>query len=293
MSVNYSKDMQKRKLTFYIASRSDFPLTVRREKNQRNSRVLHAHDYIELVCVYGGSGTHLLNGESFPLREGSVLIIPRDIAHGYEVADDEVLQLFNVLYHPEQLPFDQLGLFHINGFKQLFTPLNNTPVIHFDIGRKNMAQIAALLKQFMAEEEAALPGSQSSRLALATLIMCKIIRFYPGKLLSETPTAGIIRQVQKYLDTHSPAECSISKLTRIAHMSRSNLLKLFKDATGLSPRQYQLQMQLDKACRALKNTLLPVADIAVMCGFVDTNYFSRLFHKHMGVSPRQYRKENK
>ena len=285
--------MYKRKLTFYLASKADFPMTVLWEKRQKNTVNLHTHDYIELVCISEGSATHRLQGENFPIRRGSIFIIPREVSHGYNVHENENLSLYNILYQPENLPFDQLDLNHIPGFKQLFMPLQNATVIHFEIGEKDMAEITSLLEQFIRESEENKAGSRSCCLALMMLIMCKLARLYTGNLPPEAPQESVIRQVQEFLNIHPPSECTINKLSKIAHMSRSNLLKLFKNSTGLSPRQYQLQRQLHKACNALKETELPIAVIAENCGFVDTNYFSRLFHKHIGVSPRQYRKENK
>ena len=102
--------MYKRKLSFYLASKADFPMTVLWEKRQKNTVNLHTHDYIELVCVSGGSATHRLQGENFPIRRGSIFIIPREVSHGYDVHEDENLSLYNILYQPENLPFDQLDL---------------------------------------------------------------------------------------------------------------------------------------------------------------------------------------
>ena len=284
--------MYRRKLTLYLASKADFPLTVRWEKRQNSLFSLHTHDYVELVCVSEGSGIHLLEGEIFPIRAGSVFIIPREVSHGYSVGDDENLSLYNILYQPENLNFDQLDLCNIPKFKQLFMPLHNSTVIHFEIGEKNMAEIVLLLKQFIRENEENKPGSRCCCMALMMMIMCKLTRLYADELPPEAPNESVIRYVQEYLNIHPPAECAINKLAKIAHMSRSNLLKLFKNASGLSPRQYQLRHQLHKACNALKETALPIAVIAENCGFNDTNYFSRIFCKHIGIPPRQYRKEN-
>ena len=285
--------IERKEIAFYLNGKNDFPLTLRLIEDQVDMPAFHSHDFVEIVCVFDGSGTHHLTGESFQLHNGSVFIIPPGVAHRFEIKDNEKLSLFNIIYQPEKLPLCQPELRNLPKFKQLFMPLCNAAVPRFDIGEKNMAETVSLLEQFMAEAQSALPDSRSCQTALMTLLMCKLFRLYPGDLPLEASAENAIREVQEFLNTHPSQECSINRLARIARMSRSNLLKRFKEATGLPPHQYQLLRQLNKACAELKTTTMPIADIAIDCGFTDTNYFSRLFSRHIGVSPRQYRKDNR
>ena len=47
----------------------------------------HQHEYVELVCVYDGEGTHVIEGRRIPLTQGDIFVIPRGISHGYLVAE--------------------------------------------------------------------------------------------------------------------------------------------------------------------------------------------------------------
>jgi AraC-like DNA-binding protein len=66
----------------------------------------------------------------------------------------------------------------------------------------------------------------------------------------------------------------------------------FKQATGLPPGQYQIQIRLNQARRLLRNSRLSVDAIAKQLGFDSIYYFSRLFKKKTGQSPLAFRKEN-
>lgn len=73
------------------------------------------------------------------------------------------------------------------------------------------------------------------------------------------------------------------------HMSISTLSRMFKHHTGLTPLQFLLNIRLSAAKNLLKDTNLTISEISSMVGYDNPLYFSRLFHKHVGITPRDYR----
>lgn len=67
--------------------------------------------------------------------------------------------------------------------------------------------------------------------------------------------------------------------------------KAFKEITGQSPGQYQLNLKIQKACRMLHETNLSISEIAFQNGFESEYYFSRMFKNKMSKSPSAYRKD--
>lgn len=63
----------------------------------------------------------------------------------------------------------------------------------------------------------------------------------------------------------------------------------FKEYTGQTPLQYILGIRLSTAKRMLENTDYSISEISASIGYDNALYFSRLFHKHVGVSPKEYR----
>ncbi len=80
-------------------------------------------------------------------------------------------------------------------------------------------------------------------------------------------------------------------LVRELAMGYSKFRKLFKQATGQSPNQYHINLRLDKAKELLSTTNLNVTEVAYQLGFDSVFYFSRLFKKKNGVSPKSYREK--
>jgi len=81
----------------------------------------------------------------------------------------------------------------------------------------------------------------------------------------------------------------IDQLLEEIPMSYSKFRQAFKKATGLSPNQYYLDIRLNKAKELLTSTSLSVNEIAYHTGFESIFYFSKLFKKKSGISPKDYR----
>ena len=77
-----------------------------------------------------------------------------------------------------------------------------------------------------------------------------------------------------------------------AGYSPSYLRHFFRREFGVSPGRYRLLFRLDTACRLLRETGAPIAEIAEETGFHDLKNFYRMFRKHTGMTPGEYRTEN-
>jgi AraC family transcriptional regulator len=84
-------------------------------------------------------------------------------------------------------------------------------------------------------------------------------------------------------------ELSLEMLSTAACLSKYHFLRLFRTAYGYSPHQYIQQLRIERARALLSRTNTPVADLADLLGFVNSQSFSRLFSQRMGVSPSRYR----
>jgi len=92
-----------------------------------------------------------------------------------------------------------------------------------------------------------------------------------------------------YVKHNYRSPLSMANLTEISGMSESHVLRVFKQHMGCSPFQYISRLRLEAATGALIQTDRSITDIALDLGFNDSNYFTRLFRKRLGLSPREYR----
>ena len=82
----------------------------------------------------------------------------------------------------------------------------------------------------------------------------------------------------------------LDELTQKLHISKSNIIRIFKKRYGTTPYEYLLNTKIETAKVLLLNTQIPVKEIANRLCISDEHYFSSLFYARVGVRPRQFRK---
>jgi two-component system, response regulator YesN len=104
----------------------------------------------------------------------------------------------------------------------------------------------------------------------------------------------LIRQAKAYIEHHhTDAELSLNKLAAQANLSASHFSAVFSQETGQTFKEYLTAIRINKAKELLRMTMLRSAEIAYQVGYNDPHYFSSAFKKNTGLSPIQFRSQNK
>ena len=107
----------------------------------------------------------------------------------------------------------------------------------------------------------------------------------------DTVENGYVRQTQEYIRAHYAEGFTSKEIAELCGLSYKYAGTLFKNATGRTIKEYQCILRLHKAEQLLTETDLLVAEIAQLAGFSDVFYFSKVFRREKGCTPRDYRKE--
>ena len=99
-----------------------------------------------------------------------------------------------------------------------------------------------------------------------------------------------IRQILVTIDASPDSDLSLKRFANELFLNTSYLSSLFKKETGITLTDYVNQHRIDYAKRLLKSTALSIQTIASTVGISDIHYFTRLFRRIAGCSPREFRK---
>ena len=102
-----------------------------------------------------------------------------------------------------------------------------------------------------------------------------------------------IQEAVNYMEHNYAQEVTVERLAEVCGLNRSYFSKIFREAMGCPPQEFLIRLRLSKAAEQMKSTKAPIGEIAALCGYPNQLHFSRAFKKRYGVSPREWRIQNK
>ncbi len=274
----------------YFTDDDSFPFFIQYGGHEEKM-FIHGHaDFFELVIVMDGSADHVVGDERFAVKKGDVFVMGKDIQHGYDNTVN--FRICNIMFRPDALLNGDNDIKQCTGFHALFlleAQLNNAQSFksRLKLAPADFSELEHLLDQTMREYSADRPGKKTMLLSCFMQIVVKLSRLYdaPAK---QREISGIA-DAAAFMENHYMEDITIEQVLEISHYSQRHFIRLFSSVYGITPQKYLMNIRIRRACSLLKESALPVTEIALRCGFSDSNYFSRAFRKANGITPSQYR----
>lgn len=170
-----------------------------------------------------------------------------------------------------------------NGF---FDPQN--PLVNLGLNK----DILVLFRSLIDTVQASLTGYPQQIAGITMQILGLINNIVLHHEFNNDPVAKLISKAKFIIQESFENEIDMEKLAKELPMGYSSFRKAFKRITGESPNQYHLNLRLNRAKNLLTTTVLNINEIADQIGFDSVFYFSKLFKKKNGISPKIYRNSN-
>ena len=240
--------------------------------NWENGRVLYEYQMIYLI-----EGEGVFENEFIPLRPvktGSVILISPKTWHRYKPKEGANWNTYWVGFNgslAEQF-ISNLGIGKENPIMEIGY---SKSVIESYLEIIRISELEHYgYQQIMMGEVIKLIGKLNAILKKSEFTHKKI-----DKLINEAKTLLI----HEY--TNEPLEAVASEL----NLSYSLFRKIFRDYTGISPGEYQMQHKINRAINYLADNKTSIKQISIELGYQTPQYFSRLFKRRTGKSPKAYR----
>jgi AraC-like DNA-binding protein len=233
-----------------------------------------SRDHILIFCTEG-RGWLEMNGKEWSVNKNDAFLLPRGTPHVYGADSDVPWSNYWVHFRGRQgAVFADL----IRGAE--------SPVIHLQRHEEVTACIEQLY-QYMGNVHAR-PELIAASGALSQLLCLIQFRMGTAEPKGRNAEEGIQRSID-VMHKNMAMTLKLGDLAKIASMSPGHYGMLFRKSRNQTPVDYFNRLKIQKACELLKTTGRPISEIGELVGFFDPYYFSRLFKKTMGLSPRAYR----
>ena len=102
-----------------------------------------------------------------------------------------------------------------------------------------------------------------------------------------------IHEAVVYIQQNYQRQLTVDEVAGFCRLNRNYFSRRFKEVVGCSPQEFIIRTRLTSAAELLRSTGLPIKTVADRCGYPNQLHFSQAFHKYYGLSPREWRKQNK
>lgn len=264
-----------------------------------------AWNKIVVHFVLKGEGSVECEAGIFPLRQGMIAIVPKNLAKqlngrgrvGKVLDAGEVCPLGPGFVTVRTYPSEGEGLTvacavvsatigeGLGLFDHLWQPLVEQPPGH------TLPHVFNAMLQELAE-----PGSGTKAIVEVLMKQCLILLL--REHLRRTKMASIaylplmsprLAPALQAMLAHPQAPHAVDSLAKLCGMSRSRFTHHFGRTYGTAPIEFLQAIRLQAGARLLRSSSLPVKTVAGEVGFASRSHFSRAFHRMFGVDPSSYR----
>jgi AraC-like DNA-binding protein len=240
----------------------------------------HSHDVFSLCAYDEGAEALHLQGKKVVASAGSLLAVAPGEMHEGRAADTGVGWAYRILYIPPALL--------TRAAEEIGAPAGTLPGFASPV-----LQDEQLLGAFTATFEALKDGTaprlerEERLLGLLVALLRRHAGLTPRGRRAPACTPGV-RRARELLEEDPTRNVTLEELARVAKLSPWHLVRAFHRQLGQTPQVYQRALRLRRAQELLAGTL-PMAEVALACGFSDQSHLIKHFGRTLGVTPGAYR----
>ena len=253
----------------------------------------HWHEDVELLMPLRGYLSYLVDGTQVHIGEGDAIFVnTRHMHYGFS-ADGTDCEYIFITFRLEQLRANE-------GIKNRYIlPILTSPHFTHLVLRNGIAEhrpALAAIRQIDDVYQKRRPGFELEELsALFSLwyALYGIVEKHIGEAVSTDVQVLIQKQMLEYIRTHYQERITLNEIASAGGVCRTRCCQIFRQYLGRTPNEYLNSFRLERGMELLKSTDMTITEIAGTCGFSSASYFTEMFTKQKGCSPKAYRNNGK
>lgn len=244
------------------------------------------HIFYELYFLLSGERRYTIGHKIYNVAPGNLIIVPKNSVHKTSGLSRKGYDRYVIYFSDKSVEnlIEQIGTDEFDRFLS-FGCLSFPPQYE--------KKLRSDLDRLFVEEKRDDALSYSIKKNILYSLILTALREGTPKSCAVGEGADKIQFVAKYISEHFSSKITLEEAAEMANMEKTYFSKRFKALTGLGFCTYLLQTRISAAKTKLVATDMSVLEISDACGFSGSNYFGDVFKKTTGLSPLEYRKQNK
>lgn len=238
--------------------------------------ILHSHECAELFYVTDGTGWFCTDDVTIPIEKNQMVIVNPKVQHTERSSEKQKM-------HYIVLGIDHLQ-FHFEKDKKLLPFQRFTLTTHKE---EFLSLFSSILKELKTKK------SDYDKICEHYLsILLLLIKRITGNDFTLSVPNQIPYECEKariYIEEHFREHITLELLADITHWDKFYFSHQFSKAYGIAPINFLLEQRIQHSKQLLHTTDYSITQIAEYSGFSSQNYFSQIFRRSTGISPREYR----
>lgn len=251
----------------------------------------HAHNRIEIMEVVTGECQILFEDHLVKMKSGDLILIDADVQHRLKVTAPKHCRMLNIEFVMKPCEGEFYSVRNLCGAVDAVHTLLTSRVPYFflkDPDETLSVYIQELIRQLNGLE---LSNTFTQQLLLSQILIKTASIHAAGQRRTPQNSNGYVMKVLEYMHSHYDQELSIALLAEQVIINERYLQQLFRTHLGTSVNAYLNDLRIEKAMQLLSYTDLDILKISEYVGINSQQYFSYLFRKKTGQTPREYRKK--
>ena len=250
----------------------------------------HWHDDLEFIKIIDGEMNYYINGKNLVLKEhDGIMVNTRQMHYGSSI-DQKDCSFLCILVHPALFSSNKLI------FRKYLLPIledRETEYVYLDSGCPGHAFILDSLTEMTELKRQGEYGYELEIIGLFYRVWKNLARQFqagnPAAQGSEDMDTKVQKDMVSFIYQHYTERLTLSSIAASGGVCRSKCCQIFKKYLCQSPIDFLNSYRLEVSSHLLKKTDKSITQIATECGFNHLSYYSELFTRHYGCTPRQFR----
>ncbi len=238
---------------------------------------IHYHKYYEIYLLQNGICRYFIDKKSYILSEGDIVVIPPGIIH-------------NTVYETEK--HSRILINCSEEFIPKSVAKNIKKITYFGQSPETKGVIDSIYKKIHSTITLDDEFTEESLKSLVYGLLITIARSEVS--ISEVKTGSpFIERAVGFIRKNYSGKLTLTQTAQHLSVSVEHLSRVFKRETGFGFNEYVNIYRLKKAESLIKNgNIKSISEVAYLCGFNDSNYFSNAFKKMYNITPSELKKQN-